>query len=504
MLPTILLLAATACSSARVARETALLGERYAMYGFRGVVLVSTGGKVVLDRGFGGVTRDTRFDPGSIMKTFVAAAMLRLEADGRLRTSDRISKYLGPLPAEKEAITIDQLLLHTSGLPLDAPPTTVDVVAALREAKLRSAPGAEYSYSNFGYGVALQIVERVSGQPFAVYARKQLLEPAQMRESRFWTEEPRPGEVMAKAWSGNSDEELTEAEEPKRLAPESPMWGKYIFGAGGLVTTAADLHRWWRALQESEVLPRDVTKKMFTAAIEGQGYGWNIKPPKIYRGGLIRGAFISMLAAWRDAGAVLVYLIDRNTGWHAPLEKNVERIVRHQPHVVPPAVVTMEPPARAIGTFGGVRITRDGNDLLVAGESQEALSLLWSMSAERRAVAARLNEQTEGEVLGTAPHPSSSRNYQTFVRKGDTIVRVISDGDKVLTTATGVPRSAMRRFRMTAPNTLASYDVANDRVLTLTLHDDTIELTNGAERLAFRSATRADERPPAARPGRQR
>ena len=483
-LPTILILllaSLTGCATTSpTARQSALLGERYAMYGFDGAVVVASRGRVLVDRGFGDVKRDTRFDPGSIMKTFVSAAMLRLEADGRLRTTDPVSKYLGELPADKSAITIAQLLLHTSGLPLDVGEPTVkttdDLIAAFGRAKLGSAPGAQYAYSNFGYGIALAIVERASGEPFAAYARKHLLARAGMRASRFWTEAALPGEAMATAYSGNSDEELEVAAIPERLGPESPMWGKYVFGAGGLVTTAADLHRWWRALATNRILPPEQTKKALA-----DGYGWNVRGSKIYRGGLIRGAFISMLAGYKDLDADIVYLLNRNTGWHVPLEKNLERILRGEPHVVPPAVIAAAPPVEAVGTFGDIRMTRDGNDLLLAGESQEALSLLWSLTPERREIAARLNANTEGVVLGSAPHPSRSKNWQTFVRRNDEIQRVISDGTKVLATGKGVPASAMRRFRVTGPNTLASYDVATDSVVTMTLRGDEVTISNGGE-----------------------
>jgi CubicO group peptidase (beta-lactamase class C family) len=498
-----------ACASVppRIARDATLLGERYAMYGFAGVVLVAKDGRVLIDRGFGVADRQTRapmrantsFDAGSIMKTFVAAAVLRLEAEGRLRTSDPISRYLGEMPADKNAITIDHLLLHTSGLPLDVPEQNVrtvdDLVETLRRTKLQTTPGATYAYSNFGYGIAAVIVERVAGEPFAAYSRRHLLDPARMRDSRFWTEPPRPSETMAMAYSGSSDEELESAAVPQRTAPQSPMWGKYVFGAGGIVTTAGDLHRWFRALQTYRILPPPAARKMFTPVIEGQSYGWNIRGEKIYRGGLIRGSFLSMLASHRDLGAEIIYLTNRNTGWHAPLEKNLERALRGEPPLVPPAVIDAAP-AIADGVYGDVRIARDGNDLLVAGESQEALSLLWSMMPERREVAERMNARVRAipeklraagslanvEILGTAPHPSSPRNYQTFVRAtvdgAPAVLRVISDGEKVLAVARGVPPAAMRRFRVTGAQTLASYDPATDAVVTMTVRGDALEIAN--------------------------
>ncbi|HJQ36824.1 MAG TPA: serine hydrolase domain-containing protein [Thermoanaerobaculia bacterium] len=429
----------TGCASS----ETHTLLSRYAMYGFDGVALVSKHGRVLTHDAFGRATVHQRYDAGSIMKTFVAAAILQLEAQGRLRTSDTVA---GP-------ITIHQLLTHTSGLPLDPPNSTDDLFDAAAKAKLVAAPGERYSYSNFGYGLLLGIVERASGQPFAGYARAHLLEPAGMRESRFWTEPALPGEAIAAAFTGNSDEELEPAEPLVRNGPNAPMWGgKYTFGAAGILTTAADLERWWRWLTKHPELQR---------------YGWNTPPNKIYRGGLVRASFISMLAYYREHDAVLIYLINRNTGWHLPIEKNVERILARQPYVLPPPVVR-------------------GKDVLPIGDSQQALSLLWSLTPEQRAAAANAETLVKQqmsepfEILGTTRHPSSARNLQTFVRTGDTIQRVITDGTKVLAVAKGVPPSAMRRFRPTGNGTYASYDPATDSVITARKTDAGYVLENAA------------------------
>ena len=441
MRPILILLFLTGCSS-----QTNTLLSRYEMYGLDGVALVSKHGRVAMHEAFGDASTSDRYDAGSIMKTFVAAAVLQLEAQGRLRTSDSV---VGP-------ITIHQLLTHTSGLPLDPPNPTDDLFAAAANAKLVAAPGERYSYSNFGYGILTAIVERVSGQPFAVYARTNLLEPAGMRESRFWTEPAPAGEKLATGYTGQSDEELEPADPLVRNGPQAPMWGKYTFGGAGIITTAADLHRWWRWLAKHPELQR---------------YGWNVLPNKVYRGGLVRASFISMLASFPEHDTVLVYLINRNTGWHVPLEKNVERILAKQPYVLPPPVVR-------------------GEDVLLTGDSQEALSLLWSLTPDQRAAAARVEPlvsqhlKTLGsepfEIIGTTRHPSSPRNLQTFVRTGTAMRRVITDGTKVLAVANGIPPSAMRRFRPTGKGTYASYDPVTDSVVTARKTDAGYVLENGA------------------------
>ena len=83
-----------------------------------GSAAVVRDGRLVHCRGFTRATGcDTVYDIGSITKQFTATAILKLEQMGRLRVSDPIARWIGPVPPDKAAITLQQLLTHTSGLP---------------------------------------------------------------------------------------------------------------------------------------------------------------------------------------------------------------------------------------------------------------------------------------------------------------------------------------------------------------------------------------------------
>src|SRR5687768_14792269 len=92
--------------------------------GFSGTVLIELNGKKAISKGYGfrdaaqklKNTPDTIFDIGSITKQFTAAAILKLEMQGKLNTDDKISRYFSNVP-DKSEITIHQLLRHSSGLP---------------------------------------------------------------------------------------------------------------------------------------------------------------------------------------------------------------------------------------------------------------------------------------------------------------------------------------------------------------------------------------------------
>jgi CubicO group peptidase (beta-lactamase class C family) len=97
----------------RLDRHLTQLADR----GFAGVVLVARSANVLLHKGYGTADRqratpigvETVFDIGSITKQFTAAAILKLEVEGKLRTADPIERHLPDVPPDKRAITIHHL-----------------------------------------------------------------------------------------------------------------------------------------------------------------------------------------------------------------------------------------------------------------------------------------------------------------------------------------------------------------------------------------------------------
>lgn len=93
--------------------------------GFSGVALVAQNGKIIFKKGYGLANREKAimfsstsvFSIGSITKQFTGAAILKLEMEGKLKTSDLLSKYLTDLPQAMQKITLHHLLTHSAGLP---------------------------------------------------------------------------------------------------------------------------------------------------------------------------------------------------------------------------------------------------------------------------------------------------------------------------------------------------------------------------------------------------
>jgi CubicO group peptidase (beta-lactamase class C family) len=162
---------------------------------------------IVYKRGYGmadldhdvKITPATVFHVGSISKQFTAASVLMLANEGKLSLDDEARKYVPELPDFGVPITIRHLLHHTSGLrdqwdllgiagwrySLDLI-TDGDVLAVLsRQKKLNFVPGSEFLYSNTGFTLLSQIVQKVSGQSFRTFTRDRIFVPLGMTHTHF-------------------------------------------------------------------------------------------------------------------------------------------------------------------------------------------------------------------------------------------------------------------------------------------------------------------------------
>jgi CubicO group peptidase (beta-lactamase class C family) len=123
-------------------------------FGFSGALLVAQNNQIVLLNGYGlanrerqiPITPDTVFYIGSLTKQFTAAAILKLEMQGKLRVTDTLDKHFENVTLDKAKITIHQLLTHSSGLGsfddiYGSPVQKDEMTRRIMEMKLRSEPG---------------------------------------------------------------------------------------------------------------------------------------------------------------------------------------------------------------------------------------------------------------------------------------------------------------------------------------------------------------------------
>ncbi|HKE15754.1 MAG TPA: serine hydrolase domain-containing protein [Kofleriaceae bacterium] len=289
-------------ASTRLAGTVDEFLTRQSGFGWSGNVLLRVHGRVVLAKGYGladpGIaapyTTTTAFDVGSFAKTFTAAAILRLEELHRLSVRDTLATRLPGVPPDKSAITIHQLLTHTSGIAVDFPFTDpgtfyedVSRDEALRRilaAPLEYAPGKGARYSNCGYIVLAAIVEQVSGKPFRTFIRDEIFARAGLHHTTFWGDPALAREPVAVGLDGYG----SPVEDVRVLSPTT--WCD--LGGGEVVSTLADLERWVEALAAGRVVSRASVARLWTPwtptpLMRGgrYGYGWFLHPTP--RGGTL-------------------------------------------------------------------------------------------------------------------------------------------------------------------------------------------------------------------------
>lgn len=261
--------------------------------GTSGTVVAARGDEIAHCRGFGLADRaaevaarcDTVYDIMSMTKQFTAAAILKLEMMGKLRVTDPMSKFVGPVPDDKRAITVHHLLTHTSGLTDQLGGdyealSREEMLDAALESELRSAPGTEYYYSNLGYSILAAIVEKASGTSYERFLASHLFEPAGMRHTGYVLPEWRPKQVAVE-YDENGVPKGKPFDHP--WAEDGPYWN--LRGNGGMLSTAHDMFRWHEALRGDEVLSKSAKDKMFKPHVPEEeggdsyyGYGWVVSP----------------------------------------------------------------------------------------------------------------------------------------------------------------------------------------------------------------------------------
>jgi CubicO group peptidase (beta-lactamase class C family) len=169
-------------------------------------IAVVRDGKVLFTNGYGladlehriPITPATVFDVASVSKQFTGLAVAMLIAEGKVALTDDIRKYIPEMAVRNPPITVNHLLHHTSGL-RDWPGTLGvagwrfdDVISfeqiltmAYHQQSLNFAPGAEYTYSNTGYNLLAELVQRVRGTSFRVWMNEQFFRPLGMKATVF-------------------------------------------------------------------------------------------------------------------------------------------------------------------------------------------------------------------------------------------------------------------------------------------------------------------------------
>lgn len=275
------------------------------------------------------VSEQTVFEIGSISKQFVAAATMLLVEDRLLSLDDPIHKFLPWLPGEWLGVTVRQLLNHTSGIPDYEEIRSYDVYRfrltpeeVIRIANARPmdfAPGTGWYYSNTGYFLLSMIVERLAGAPLGEVLAQKIFAPLAMTATRMADPERIIAHRAAGYWVDKAGE----------LINRNPTETSSTLGAGGLLSSAADLAKWDAALYGDDLLSKASRDAMWAATIlpDGQdteyGFGWRVTP---YLGlasqnhtGQVAG-FNTNFARFPDQDAAVIVFMNRYRVSSSPLK----------------------------------------------------------------------------------------------------------------------------------------------------------------------------------------
>lgn len=252
-------------------------------------VLVRKDSRTVFEHGYGArelrsfakIDSQTNFRLASCSKQFTAMSIMLLVHDGKLRYDDKLTDVFRDFPAYGKAISIRNLLNHTSGLPdyedlmaaaekrkgaaIWTPTLQIQDAEVLnllkQETAGKFAPGTQWSYSNSGYVVLGLVVAKISGKPFAQFLRERIFALLGMNQTLAY--EKGKSEVSQRAY-GHS-------KEGKAWKETDQSSTSATLGDGGIYSSLGDLAKWDEALAQHTLLSENEMRPSLIPAILADG-----------------------------------------------------------------------------------------------------------------------------------------------------------------------------------------------------------------------------------------
>ncbi len=228
---------------------------------------------------------DDLFRVGSISKVFTSALTLSLVEDGLVDLDQPAADYITRI-AVPEGVSVRHLLGHRSGISNYTNEeffeqtgaddgriwTPEEVFAVIADEPAEFEPGADFSYSNTNYILLGTLIEEVTGEAYHDALRARILEPAAMTDT--YVDGVEKGAEVADAYSGFF------TESPALITADYTAVATGAWSAGALVSTPADLHLFFTALFDGELISDELLEEM-TAAPEGYGLGIEVNPREL-------------------------------------------------------------------------------------------------------------------------------------------------------------------------------------------------------------------------------
>lgn len=304
-------------------RELMQAAQRGAM---SGVVRITRHGELMYEKSFGQarsspatpMTSAHMFDIASVAKNMTAAAILKLEEQGKLSLQDPISKYLPGVPPPRSHISLLELITHRSGLGYP-PQRDLDRIVqrhlrnhdALLTALVQAMPSRprsqmQFEYNNYGYALLAHIISKAAGKPMETFLREELFAPAQsdcgFRDGRST---PVALRAVGRLRQGRGARAGDAEDDPTSR------------GATGIICSAKGLTNWTDALMSDRIFSGARREKYFfltglpdryRQGGEAYSFGWEIGSNGTVRHGGAdqRGFFADTLLDTRQRTSVVV------------------------------------------------------------------------------------------------------------------------------------------------------------------------------------------------------
>ena len=280
------------------------------------------------------ITARSNFRMASVSKQFTAACIILLKNEGKLSYEDSILKFLPEFNSEVgKKVRLKHLLTHSSGLVdyEDLIPkeqenqlTDADVVAFIKNEKdTYFEPGSAYQYSNSGFCVLEQIIERISGETYPEFIKKHIFLPLGMANSYLYQK----GAAMpnrALGYAKNDHQKIVFSDQSITSA---------TMGDGCVYTSLQDYQKWLKALAQNRLFNILMEIKTVNRPIEisgglSYGLGWFNAGGELYHTGSTCG-FSNVVWFNPERKSAIVYFSNLADN-HADFEKVREIASKHQ------------------------------------------------------------------------------------------------------------------------------------------------------------------------------
>lgn len=441
-------------------------------YGVAGQVLIADQTSIIVNKNFGYAVREKRipvnnetiFELASTSKMFTACAILKLEMDGKLSLTDSLPVFFSRVPADKRQITIHQLLTHISGIyggdlvEEFASVTKKQLLNKIFTQPLEATPGSKWKYSNAGYNLLAAIIEKVSGKDYATYLSETFFKPLSMRNTFVSGSKELLFKNVAYAYQGVKN----------KNGPDRQVFNPRTWGGGSICSTAGDLYKWVRALQQRTILNEAAWKLFSTAHVKiakDNNYGYGCFPYQLNGKNILdaigsteRG-FNCTVRMYLDEGITYLLVANSNEPMGPFSRQFIDPRIRHfifekESIAVPPPVLKLHP--NTLKSFSGnyvaghdsINVFAQGDNLVLQAKGQGALDFILGYSeTQKQRIKVMLkkaqlfindfkNTTTKGfeEVLTTEQLPTYIEERNTATRqfgklKGYTINGASFDSD---------------------------------------------------------------------------